>query len=449
VLHVDVDGLVGAAGRVGAAPPAGVPAANVTAAGSDPVSVGVAHAVASQIAIIGSHTTAANQIAHRAAGRLQANAADYRAQERANTSGLGLGGVPAAVGTTGTDIPSITPTSPSLPALQSATAPTSGKHVAQLIHGGPGPDPLFAAASRLRSHADALRDTSFELRAAANSLDGSWFSAAATEAQGRIGALTDWYDSHAQTATTAAERAAAQGDNVSRARSAIPRPEEFERLESRLQTAVRANAQSKGAYSAVVAQLQSQLGALNAKAASGYADYTFAAATGLDAPLSPSPAERDAKSGPDDVIVHDGTDQQRTIQAVDFKQDGGPKPPPNTAPSTQGLPGPLKDFTDYQLQGKPIPQPPPPVVDENQLRQLIAQQQQDYEEYQKIWALQHPGCNGSDYLQILLGMAGGVGTTVISAPALIPPLSAVGVAGVLSGLGTMVAAGAASGKCWQ
>src|SRR5205807_7325427 len=115
------------------------------------------------------------------------------------------------------------PISPSFPAPQSASAPTNGKHIAQLIHSGPGAQPLRSAASRLRHHADALRDTSFELRAAADSLDMSWSSAAATVAQSRLGELADWYDGHAQTAMTAADRAAPQGDNVTQARPAIPR----------------------------------------------------------------------------------------------------------------------------------------------------------------------------------------------------------------------------------
>jgi hypothetical protein len=59
---------------------------------------------------------------------------------------------------------------PAVPAPQSATTPATGKQIAQLIHGGPGPTPLHEAAARLRSHAEQLGDTSAQLRSAANNL---------------------------------------------------------------------------------------------------------------------------------------------------------------------------------------------------------------------------------------------------------------------------------------
>lgn len=66
------------------------------------------------------------------------------------------------------------------------------------------------------------------------------------------------------------------------------------------------------------------------------------------------------------------------VNLVDFKQDGGPKPPnspwdiPDKPPPTTGnqaqppngspekLPQPLRDFLDFQLKGQPIPNPPAP-----------------------------------------------------------------------------------------
>jgi hypothetical protein len=236
----------------------------VVAAASDPISVAAAHAVGTQIAIIGARTVATNAMAAQAAARLHVNATDYTAQEQANASGLLLGGAPAAADPGAGAVLPIPALTPALPGPQSAVAPTSGKHIAQLIHNGPGAEPLRAAAERLRRHADQLRDSSLELRSGALHLESSWFSGASATAKRRIRELADWYQQQASNAQSAAEHAAAQGDNVSRARSAIPTPEQFESVESRLKTAVRANTQSRGAYSAVVAALQSQLGLIAA-----------------------------------------------------------------------------------------------------------------------------------------------------------------------------------------
>jgi hypothetical protein len=287
-----------------------MPAAQVAAAASDPVSVSVAYALGARIAIIGAQSSTAHAETQQAAEHLNANASDYIAQEQANAAGLNLGGVPAAAAasTIATPIPAAPP---AFPAPQSATAPASGKQIAQLIHGGPGPAPLHDAASRLRSHAEQLNQTSAQLREAATNLQAGWFSQAGEAAQKRISELVATYDQLAQTTTAAATQADAQADNVSRARSAIPRPEEFNQLESRLQAAVRANAQSKGAYSAVVAQLQNQLAALNAKAAAGYTDYTTDAETGIgsiqavDWKTAPPEKPNDAKG--DDDNKHGGS----------------------------------------------------------------------------------------------------------------------------------------------
>ena len=285
-LRIDTDQVASTGGRVADAATAKLPSADLAAAAADPVSVSVAHAVSNHIALISSQTSSAALRTIKAGARLKANAADYAAQERANVAGVGFGAAPTAVGISSTADGAIPATPPNIPAPQSATTPTTGKQIAQLIHGGPGPAPLHAAAGRLRGHADQLHDTSAALRSSANALDGSWFSAAGDVARSRIGALADWYDRHAQTAAQAADSADAQGNNVSRARSTIPRPAEFDDLERKLDAAVRANAASRGAYSGVVAQLQTQLAALNAKASSGYAQYGAGAAM-LDMPLSP------------------------------------------------------------------------------------------------------------------------------------------------------------------
>jgi hypothetical protein len=312
--------------------------------------VAVAHAVGTQIAVIGVGSGLAGVLTQVAAVRLHANGGEYAAQEHHNAATLG--GPPAAMPTGDVGAASALPAPPSFPAPQSPTAPTCAKHSAQLIHGGPGPDPLRAAACRLRAHADELREAGVALRGATDTLEGSWFSAAGAAAHGRIGELADFYQRHAQTAASAAARAEAQGDNVSRARAAIPHPEEFEQVEARLQAALRANAQSKGAYTAVVAALQAQHGQLTAKTTAGYADYTSGAATALDAPLSPPPGTHPA-AGPDDVIVGDGHGRHDpTVRMTGFGNGGAP-----LSPGVDG-PRPPTPVPGGQPQIGPFPVPP-------------------------------------------------------------------------------------------
>jgi hypothetical protein len=68
------------------------------------------------------------------------------------------------------------------------------------------------------------------------------------------------------------------------------------------------------------------------------------------------------------------------IQAVDYKTaPPPPAPPPIPAPS--GLPGPLQDYLQYQVQGKPIPNPPARNVTADQLRQEIINQTNEYHRF--------------------------------------------------------------------
>jgi hypothetical protein len=365
VLRLDSDGVASAARQVAAAPPAGVPAAAVTAAASDPVSVTVAHVVGARIAVLGLGSGLACALTQVAAARLHANAGEYGTQEYLNAATLGAGGAPAAVPGGDTAAAPASPVPLSIPAPQSATAPTSAKHIAQLIHAGPGPQPLYDAAQRLRGHADDLRDASTALRGATGTLEDSWFSGAGLAAHGRITELADFYEQHAEAVTAAAQHAQAQGDNVSRARSAIPRPEDFENVESRLRAAMRANAQSKGAFSAVVAELQAQHGQLTAKTTAGFTDYGSGAATALDAPQSPPPpGANPPPSGPDDVIVRGDGRHDPTVQMAGFGQGGAPLSPggddplPPTAPGAQPQIGPFP--VPPQVAAAAPPGPPHP-----------------------------------------------------------------------------------------
>nr|WP_155763572.1 hypothetical protein [Mycobacterium asiaticum] len=88
------------------------------------------------------------------------------------------------------------------------------------------------------------------------------------------------------------------------------------------------------------------------------------------------------------------------VQLVDFKQDGGPEPAP------PGLPQPLKDFINFQLQGKPLaPMTGPPITEiENRIR--VMQHSQEWRDYQAA----HPkvaGCSTRDIMTALGAMGAG------------------------------------------
>lgn len=88
------------------------------------------------------------------------------------------------------------------------------------------------------------------------------------------------------------------------------------------------------------------------------------------------------------------------IQLVDFKQDGGPKPAP------PGLPQPLKDFINFQLQGKPLPPMTGPPITEIENRIRVIQQSQEWHDYQAA----HPnvaGCSTGDIMTALGAMGAG------------------------------------------
>jgi hypothetical protein len=275
VLRVTPDRLNESSQQAAGAATGTVPAAQVTPAAADPVSVSVAQVLGTKIAMIGAQTQTTHAQTQQAAARLNVNAADYATQEQAGTSGLGFGAAPAAV----TPAPLAMPTPvvpPQIPAPQAPITPTTGKQIAELIHGGPGPAPLHDAAARLRSHGQQLATTGSQLRSAATNLQNSWFSGAGEAAHTRLVTLADTYEQNAQTASATATIADDQAAAVARARNAIPKPEEFDDLERRLVAAQRANATppTVGMYAPVIAQLQSQLAELNAKATAGYADYT-------------------------------------------------------------------------------------------------------------------------------------------------------------------------------
>jgi len=111
---------------------------------------------------------------------------------------------------------------------------------------------------------------------------------------------------------------------------------------------------------------------------------------------SPAPSPSTAPSAGGDI--GDTPGPHGGVQLVDhttFKNDvppmlppdpspPGPPPPgpPPDQPKLQGpIPKPFQDFTDYTVNGQPVPKPPAPQVTEEQLRQAIKNQTFEFREF--------------------------------------------------------------------
>jgi hypothetical protein len=105
---------------------------------------------------------------------------------------------------------------------------------------------------------------------------GVWDSDAAQAANTRIRDLAAWHGSHTEHARTAAKAAAAQAENFTQARTAIPHPDEFSAVERRLRAAASANAAPPARrYNVVITGLQQQLAHVTERAVTGYARSRF------------------------------------------------------------------------------------------------------------------------------------------------------------------------------
>jgi hypothetical protein len=285
VAHVEVspDAVAGIGSQVGAAASIPTtPAATVSPPAQDPVSVGVAQTFAARVSAIAEYSAAGGVITNVRADMVTASATGYQQQEQVNQASLTNGSSgPAAAAAPSMPVPAIPSLSPPVVAPPSIGAPpASGRAISQLIHSGAGPEGLFAAAQQMRQHAGELSATASQLRQSANGLGQEWDSAAGREAASRVNELGSWYDGHAQHATAAATALEHQGENFGRARAAIATPQQFDDLQRRLETAVAANQapDSFGRYAPVIAQLQAQLGKLNAETVAHYGDYASGAA---------------------------------------------------------------------------------------------------------------------------------------------------------------------------
>jgi hypothetical protein len=282
-LSIDPSGVRGAAANTatGAATAGTAPVA-ITPSAQDVTSVLVANVLGGLVSDLINDTVAANTIAAAAAGRLSDNADSYEQQEHENARALGdtgRGG-PGSASIAGGSEPSLVPPAAIPAPSMQGTTPTSGREIAQLIHGGPGPGALAAAAALLRTHAGQLDQAAGSIRSARWQNEASWSSDAADAAQRHLVNLEASYTSQAEQARGLAEQASTQVDNFHRAKNTIPPPQHFDDLERRLMAANRANNApgSVGRFSGVVAKYQTDLAEANVQALNGFGGYTGGAA---------------------------------------------------------------------------------------------------------------------------------------------------------------------------
>jgi PPE family len=315
-LSIDPSGVRGAAANVATgATTAGTAAVAITPSAQDVTSVLVANVLGGLVSDLINDTVAANTIAAVAAGRLSDNADSYEQQEHENASALsdtGRGG-PGAASIAGGSEPSLVPPA-AIPAPTTAgTTPTSGREIAQLIHGGPGPGALAAAAALLRTHAGRLDQAAGSIRSARWQNEASWSSDAADAAQRHLVNLEASYTSQAEQARGLADQASTQVENFQRAKNSIPSPQHFDDLERRLMAANRANNApgSVGRFSGVVAKYQTDLAEANVQATNGFGGYTGGAAEVTAMQVRPKVATATGGPGPmpEGTLPDDGQGQ--------------------------------------------------------------------------------------------------------------------------------------------
>ena len=305
-LHIELDGVRAAGATVATASTAAAPGtiAAVPPCAADVTSVAVANQLSALVAELIAATDTANNRAAMAAARLVANAGTYHDQETVNAAALRSGSTTQA-----TAVPVVdsrhAPVNVPIPSVnhETGTTPVTGKQIAELIHQGPGPAGLNAAAALLDSHASALDGAVVTIRSGRAATEASWDSTAADLAQGHLHALEIAYTTCARQARALSADARAQAENYRHARSAIPSPIVFDDLERRLQAANAANSApgSQGRYTAMVTKLQTELSAANQHAVQGFNAYSNDAllqTTHLKpAHAGPNGAEDDTETG--------------------------------------------------------------------------------------------------------------------------------------------------------
>ncbi|MCX2715860.1 PPE domain-containing protein [Mycolicibacterium sp. J2] len=275
-LFVDPDGVRAAgAGLSTASSEAATPAPAVTPCAADATSVKIANALSASISELVNATMAVNHKTAQASSRMHSTATTYEDQEQANAASLAGGARGRATSIPVGDAPSIGGPSlvaPPIPAP--GVQPTSGKDIAALVHGGPGPEALETAAQALNAHAAQLDSAAQSVRSARWTSEQNWDSSASEQASTHLATLEATYTRHADQSRALSQDATVQANNFRQARANIPTPQHFADLEQRLRSAAAHNAQSGGRYTAVVAQLQSELAAAHQQAINSYTTYT-------------------------------------------------------------------------------------------------------------------------------------------------------------------------------
>lgn len=275
-LFIDPDGvraagagLSGASSASAASPPA------VTPCAADSTSVKIAYALSTSISELVNATTALNQKTAQAAARMDHSATTYEDQERANATSLSGGSTGAAASVPIGDAPAITgPPLVAPPIATPGVQPTSGKDIATLMHGGPGPEALESAALALDTHASQLDSAAQSVRSARWTSEQNWDSSAAQQASTHLAALESTYTRHAEQSRALSRDATVQANNFRQARANTPTPQYFAELEQRLRAASAANANSGGRYTVMVTKLQTDLAAAHQQAVNSYTTYT-------------------------------------------------------------------------------------------------------------------------------------------------------------------------------
>lgn len=276
-LQVNPDGLLSTAARiVSAADQGAVPSGlTVTPPASDPISLAVSETFQARLLGITAYSSHAAAVTAVRGQMVTASATTYIEQEglnKASLSGGGAGGGSAAAPPSAPQLQA--PTIPDITLPATPVAPGTGKEVAQLIHGGPGPQGLHSTAQQMRTHAAELRTISTALRGHADQLTSDWPSESGQKAATRVSELASWYDRHAEHATDAATSMDRYGHSFAQAKARIPTPQQFQQAENRLQTAAAANANpaNMGRYAPAVAKFQTELAGLHTQAMAGWAD---------------------------------------------------------------------------------------------------------------------------------------------------------------------------------
>ena len=251
-------------------------AAALTPCAGDAVSVQAATGFAERVGALGYATAATNLRVDAAAARLHGDAEAYELQDAAGGADVARGAASASgvVPAPHMRIPSL-PGSPQPPGVPAGALPTTGRDIAALMHGGPGPQGLLAAASRVDAAATELDQAAAAMQGSGSAVARAWESAAATAAQTHLLDLRSSYSSQASRARSLASQIRSHVEDFARARAQTPPPAVFADLERRLQVAYAANAHpaTLGRFSAQIAELQQALAAANRDAVSAYSQY--------------------------------------------------------------------------------------------------------------------------------------------------------------------------------